>query len=55
MGYLKFLDSEKNLDASSDILSTTLTSFPSVDANGKEVELFKKKLAYLYEKGQTFE
>ena len=41
------------MDASLDKLSTTLNSFPSLDANGMEDHLFKRKLAYSYEKGKT--
>ena len=43
------------MDASLDKLSTTLKSFPSLDANGMEDDLFKRKLAYPYEKGKTIE
>ena len=50
IGCLKFLDSYRFLDASLDKLSTTLNSFPSLDANGMEDDLFKRKLAYPYEK-----
>ena len=55
IGCLKFLDSYRFLDASLDKLSTTLTSFHSLDANGVEDDLFKRKLAYPYEKGNTIE
>ena len=55
IGCLKFLDSYRFLDASLDKLSTTLKSFPSRDANGMEDDLFKRKLAYPYEKGKTIE
>ena len=55
IGCLKFLDSYRFLDASLDKLSTTLKSFPSLDANGMEDDLFKRKLAYPYEKGNTIE
>ena len=55
IGCLKFLDSYRFLDASLDKLSTTLKSFPSLDANGMEDDLFKRKLAYPYEKGETIE
>ena len=50
IGCLKFLDSYRFLDASLDKLSTTLKSFPSLDENGIEDDLFKRKLAYPYEK-----
>ena len=55
IGCLKFLDRYRFLDASLDKLSQTLTSFPSLDANGMEDDLFKRKLAYPYEKGKNFE
>ena len=55
IGCLKFLDSYRFLDASLDKLSTTLESFPSLDANGMEDDLFKRKIAYPYEKGKTIE
>ena len=54
-GFLKFLDSYRFLDASLDKLSQTLSSFPSLDANGMEDDLFKRKLAYPYEKGKNIE
>ena len=43
------------LDASLDKLSLTLTSFPYLDANGMEDDLFKGKLAHPYEKGKNIE
>ena len=49
------MDSYRFLDASLDKLSLTLTSFPSLDKNGMEDDLFKRKLAYPYEKGKTIE
>ena len=52
---LKFLDSFRFLDASLDELSTTLKPFPSLDANGMEDDLFIRKLAYPYEKGNNIE
>ena len=55
IGCLKFLDSYIFLDASLDILSTTLKSIPSLDAIGMEDDLFKRKLAYPYENGKTNE
>ena len=55
IGCLKFLDSYRFLDASLDEFSTTLKSFPSLDANGQEDDLFKGKLAYSYEKSETIE
>ena len=55
IGCLKFLDSYRFLDASLDKLSQTLTSFPSLDKNGMEDDLFKRKLPYPYEKGKNIE
>ena len=55
IGCLKFLDSYRFLDASLDKLCTTLKSFPSLDANGMEDDLFKRKLAYPNEKTKTIE
>ena len=55
IGCLKFLDSYRFLDASLDKLSPTLTSFPSLDANGMEDYSFKRKLAFPYEKGNNIE
>ena len=55
IGYLKFLDSYRFLDASLDKLSRTIKCFPSLDANGMEDELLKRKLAYPYEKCKTIE
>ena len=55
IGCLKFLDSYRFLDASLDKLSLTIKSFPSLDANGMEVDLFKGKLAYPYENIKTIE
>ena len=43
------------MDASLDKLSATFNSFPSLDKNGMEDDLFKRKLAYPYEKGKTIE
>ena len=55
IGCLKFLDSYRFLDASVDKLYTTLKSFPSLGAIGMVNDLFKRKLAYPYEKGNTIE
>ena len=55
IGCLKFLDSYRFLNASLDELTTTLKSFPSLDANGIENDLFKRKIAYPYEKNKTIE
>ena len=49
------MDSYRLLDASLDNLSLTLTSFPSLDENGMKDDLFKRKRAYPYEKGKTFD
>ena len=43
------------LDVSLDKLSTILKCFPSLDANGMEDDLSKRKLAYPFEKGKTIE
>ena len=43
------------MDAKLDKLSTTIKSFPSLDANSLKDDLFKGKLAYPYEKGKTIE
>ena len=55
IGCLKFLDGYRFLDASLDKLYTTLKFFLSLDAIGMEDDLFKRKLAYPYEKGKTIE
>ena len=55
LGCLKFFDSYRFLDASLDKLSLTLTYFLSLDKNDMEDDLFKRKLAYPYEKGKTIE
>ena len=47
--------SDRFLEASLNKLSTTLKCFPSLDANGMEDDLFKRKLAYPYEKGKSIE
>ena len=52
---LNFLDGYRFLNASLDKLSLTLPCFPSLDKNGMEDDLFKRKLAYPYEKGKTLE
>ena len=49
------MDGYRILDASLDELSLTLTSFPSLDKNGMEDDLFKRKLAYPYVKGNNIE
>ena len=49
------MDSYRFLDASLEKSSTTLKAFPSLDANGMKDDLFKRKLAYPYEKGKTIE
>ena len=55
IGCLKFLDSYRFLDANLGKLSLTLTSLPSLDKNGMEHDLLKRKLACPYEKGKTIE
>ena len=55
IGCLKLLDSHWFLDGSLNKVSTTLTSFPFLEANGIEDDLFKRKLAHSYEKGETSE
>ena len=49
------MDSYRFSGSSLDKLSATFKSFLSLDANGKEDELFRKKLAYPYEEGKTIE
>ena len=49
-----FVDSYRSLDDSLDQFSATLR-FPSPDAKGVQDDLFKRKLAYPYEKCQTIE
>ena len=51
----KLLDSYSFLDASLDILSSTLSSFPFLAAKRMEDGLFKTTLPYPYEKDQTIE
>ena len=55
IGRLKFLDSYRFLDADFDKISTTLTFCSSLDADGAENELFKRNLAYPYQKFQIIE
>ena len=43
IGCLKFLDGYRFLDASLDKLSTTLKSFPSLDANGMEEMIYSNE------------
>ena len=52
---LKILDFHRFLDATSEKLSYTLTFFLSLDANGMEDGLFKRKKAYPYEKHQSID
>ena len=42
-GFLNFLDYSRYLDAGLDKISTTITVFPTSDANATEDDLFKKK------------
>ena len=53
VGCLRFLDSYRFLNSSSDKLMKSMQSaantFPIMDENGLDDELFKKKLAYPYE------
>ena len=50
-----FVDSYRLLDAIQDKLSTTLTSFPFLDGNGMEDDLFIKELPYPKGKCQSIE
>ena len=49
VGCLKFLDSYRFPSTNLDKLVKSINSFPKLDVNGLEDELFKKKLAYPYE------
>ena len=49
------MDSYRFLVASFDKLSTTIKSFPSLDANGMDDDILKRKIAYPFEKGKTLE
>ena len=55
IGCIKILDSYRFLDAKLGKLSLTLTSFPFLDKYGMEDDLFKRKIAYPYEKSKTIE
>ena len=55
LGCLKILESYRFLDASVHKLSLTLTCFLSLDKNDMEDDLFKRKLASPYEKGNNIE
>ena len=49
IGCLRFLDSYHFLSTNLDKLVKSINSFPIMDENGLDDEIFKKKLAYLYE------
>ena len=49
VGCLRFLDSYRFLNSGLDKLVKTINTFPIMDENGLDDELFKKKLAYPYE------
>ena len=49
VGCLRFLDSHRFLNSGLDKLVKSINSFPIMDENGLDDELFKKKLAYPYE------
>ena len=49
VGCLRFLDSYRFLSTIFDKLLESINSFPIMDENGLDYELFKKKSAYLYE------
>ena len=52
---LKILDCNRFLDASLDRISTMLKSFPFLDENGMEDDLYKRKKAYPYGKSKSNE
>ena len=49
VGCLRFLDSYRFLSSGLDKFVKSINSFPIMDENGLDDELFKKKLAYPYE------
>ena len=49
VGCLRFLDSYRFLNSGLDKLVKSINTFPIMDENGLDDELFKKKLAYPYE------
>ena len=49
VGCLRFLDSYRFLNSGLDKLDKSINSFPIMDENGLDDELFKKKLVYPYE------
>ena len=49
VGCLRFLDSYRFLHSGLDTLVKSINSFPIMDENGLDDELFEKKLAYPYE------
>ena len=52
---MKFLETFKHLNVGLNEIFTILTSFPILDANGRDYELLKNKLAYPSDNFQKIE